>query len=77
MPGTQKVRGKVNVVLNRLVREGVISGFKTNFDQQGGADSPHVTATVAEGRALEEVRALVVDAITETAIRIDVTVERA
>jgi len=65
------------MVLNRLVREGVISGFKTNFDQQGGAASPHVTATVAEGRSLEEVRVLVMDAIMETAIDITVTVERA
>ena len=75
MPGTQKVRGKVNVVLNRLVREGVISGFKTNFDDQGGNASPHVTVAVPEGRSLEEVRALVVNAVMEAAIGINVTVE--
>ena len=63
--------------MNRLVREGIISGFKTNFDDQGGTASPHVTVTVPEGRSLEEVRALVMDAITDTAIGIDVTVERA
>ncbi len=77
MPGTQNVRGKVNVVLNRLVREGVITGFRTNFDQQGGAANPHVNATVAEEWSLEAARALIVDALTGMAISIDVTVERA
>ncbi len=77
MPDTRKIRGSVNVVLNRLVREGVITGFRTNFDQQGGATTPHVTATVAEEWSLEAARALIVDALTEVASGIDVTVERA
>ena len=76
MPGTQKVRGKVNVVLNRLVREGVITGFKTNFGHDSETPSPHATVTAPEGRPLEEVRALVVNAVMEAAIGIDVTVER-
>ncbi len=77
MPGTQKVRGKVNVVMNRLVREGIIAGFKTNFGYDNETTSPQVTVTALEGRSPEEVRALVVDALTETAISIDVTVEHA
>ena len=76
MPDTRRLRGNVNIALNWLVREGVITGFKTNFDQQGTAATPHVTATVAEEWSLEAVRALIVDALTEVAIGIDVTVER-
>ncbi len=77
MPSTQCVRGKVNVVMNRLVREGIIAGFKTNFGYDNETTSPHVTVAAPEGRPLEEVRALVLDAITEAAIGIDVTVESA
>ncbi len=75
MPGTQRVRGKVNVVLNRLMREGVISGFRTNFDNQGKAASPHVTVTVAEGKSLEDMQVLVMNAVMEVAVGINVTVE--
>ena len=38
MTGPKSVRGNVNAVLNGLVREGVITGFETNFD------SPFATA---------------------------------
>ncbi len=76
MSGTQKLRSKVNVVLNRVVREGVISGFKTNFGNLGEADSPHVTVAVAEGQSLEEVRALVMDAVMGVVGGIDVTAAR-
>ena len=77
MPGTQNVRGRVNVAMNHLVREGVITGFKTNFGYDNETASPRVTIMVPEGRSTEEVRSFVVDAIMEAAIGIDVTVEHA
>jgi hypothetical protein len=77
MTGTQRVRGKVNLVMNCLVREGVITGFQTNFGYDNMTASPCVTITVPEGRSREEVRTLMVNAIAETAIGIDVTVEHA
>ena len=76
MPGVQKVRSKVNVVMNRLVGEGIITGFKTNFGDGNETTSQHVTVSAPEGRTLDDVRALVVDAVADTAIGISVTVER-
>ena len=73
--GTPKVRSKVNVLMNRLVREGAVSGFKTNFGYMNGTLPPHVTVVAPDGRSQEEIRALVVDAITNIAVGIDVTVE--
>ena len=32
MTGTRSIRGDVNAILNRLVGEGIITGFETNFD---------------------------------------------
>lgn len=31
MPGPSSIRGDVNAILNGLIREGVITGFETNF----------------------------------------------
>ena len=76
MPGVQKVRSKVNVVMNRLVGEGVITGFKTNFDFPDGIHTPQVAVEVPDDWSPEAVRLLVVDALSEVVIGIDVTVAR-
>ena len=39
-------RGDVNAALNRLVREGVLTGFRTNFDQVGPGVPLQITASV-------------------------------
>ncbi len=74
MRGTQKVRGKVNVVMNRLAAEGVITGFRTNFDFPDGTHTPQVAVGVPNDRSQEAVRFLVVDALADEVIGIDVTV---
>ena len=38
-------RGDVNVALNRLVREGVLTAFRTNFDQVGPGVPLRITAS--------------------------------
>ena len=38
-------RGDVNVALNRLIREGVLTAFRTNFDQIGPGVPLQVTAS--------------------------------
>lgn len=38
--------GDINAVLNRLVREGVISGFSTNLSRRGEPVPLHVVAQV-------------------------------
>lgn len=38
-------RGDVNAALNRLVREGVLTGFRTNFDRVGSGEPLCVSAS--------------------------------
>lgn len=40
-------RGDVNAALNRLIREGVLTGFRTNFDEVGPGVPLRVTASAA------------------------------
>ena len=49
----RSVRGDVNVILNKLVREGIIVGFSTNFDTRSTAE-PEVT--VIAGTAMDHGR---------------------
>ena len=75
MPGVAKIRGQINVVLNRLVREGVISSFRTNFgsDKQEGA--PQVTVSVPASKSIDDARFVVADALTEVVIGVKVIAE--
>ena len=76
MPGVRGIRGTINIEMNRLVREGVISGFRSNFDFRDKADLPHVIVTVPDGRSREDVRVLVLNAMAAVAVDIDIRVER-
>ena len=53
-------RGDVIAVLNRLVREGVITSFQTNLFDKDRADKPDIAVAVADlancGEALRQVR---------------------
>ncbi len=60
MTGKPRIRGEINVALNRLVREGVLGGFKTNFDAESTPGwVPEVTIMIPEtadlARVLERV----------------------
>ena len=77
MPGIPRIRGKINVVLNGLVRTGVIAGFRTNFGDPDGAHTPLVSVTAIEGQSPEDARVAVMNALMTVAIGIDVTAERA
>ena len=77
MPGVRTIRGKVNVVLNGLVREGVITGFRTNFDVPEGISGPIVTVTVPASGSPEDVQVRVTNAVAAVAIGIDIIVEPA
>lgn len=78
-------RGNVNVALNRLVREGVITGFKTNFDDPGSALGLHVIVTAdgvagkarANAKRIEEVRQQVCAALDHLEAEATVTVQGA
>ena len=55
--GPQSLRGDVNAILNGLIREGVITGFETNFDNPASiALALHVRVTV--NRLAKEIEAL-------------------
>jgi hypothetical protein len=75
MPGEPRIRGKVNVVLNGLVSDGAIAGFRTTFGVDNGAGAPLVTVTAPEGQSPHDVKVLVMDALAGVAIGIDVAVE--
>jgi hypothetical protein len=47
------LRGDVNVILNKLVQDGIIVGFSTNFDKRSTAQ-PEVT--VVAGTAMDHKR---------------------
>ncbi len=64
MTGKPRIRGEINVALNRLVREGVLASFKTNFDAESTPGwVPEVTIAIPEtadlARVLEQVDAAV------------------
>ncbi len=75
MSGVQKIQGKVKVVLNELVSEGVITSFRTNFDVLDEAPGPVVTVTVPASRFLEDVREHVIEALAAVAIGIDIILD--
>ncbi len=56
MTGKPSVRGEVNVALNRLVREGVLESFKSNFGFQTAPTwVPEITVTIPETADLASV----------------------
>ena len=64
MTGRPKIRSEVNVALNRLVREGVLESFKTNFDAEHIPGwVPEITIMISEtadlASALEQLDAAV------------------
>ena len=71
--------GSINAVLNRLVREGVITSFKTNIADRQSALGLHVivTAPAAEEHTIaEEVRRRVSGELEALAEGVTVTVDR-
>jgi hypothetical protein len=56
MTGKPSVRGEVNVALNRLVREGVLESFKSNFGFQTAPTwVPEITVVIPETADLASV----------------------
>ena len=71
--------GSINAVLNRLVREGVITAFKTNIADRRSALGLHVivTAPTADDRAkAEAVRRQVARALALLNEGVTVTIDR-
>ncbi len=77
MAGEPKLRGKIDAMLNQMVSEGVISGFRLDFGDDDALSRPTVTVTVSEGKALEDVRVRVIKVLAAVVVGIDVAAERA
>lgn len=73
--------GDVNVALNRLVREGVITGFKTNLAQPDRSGGLHVIAGApvadTDEEAAEAVRDRVMRELSRVTEEATVTIEPA
>ncbi len=66
--------GRVNAVLNRLRREGVIAGYWTNLGHPSRALGLHVIVARSDGADREDTRAAVTRALACVAPRSTVTV---
>lgn len=69
------LRGDVNAILNRLVREGVISAFQTNFGTPAEAYGVHVIITPGSATDGERVRRTVSQALENLSEQVTITVK--
>ena len=69
------LRGDVNAILNRLVREGVISAFQTNFGTPAEAYGVHVIITPGSATDRERVRSIVAQALQNLSEQVTITVK--
>jgi hypothetical protein len=70
------LRGDVNVALNRLVAEGTIAGFRTNFGSTEPQMGLHVIVTPGSTTDSEDVRRVVTGALEKLVEAPTVTVDR-
>lgn len=71
--------GNVNAALNRLTREGIITGFKTNFGRTMPVGAPHVIITAAgitDAESEEAVRRQVASVLEPVIEGCTITVDR-
>jgi len=69
------LRGDVNAILNRLVREGVISAFQTNFGTPSEAFGVHIIITPPSATDREAVRRTVGQALDGLSEQVTITVK--
>lgn len=69
------LRGDVNAILNRLVREGVISAFQTNFGTPPEAFGVHIIITPPSASDREAVRRTVGQALDGLSEQVTITVK--
>ncbi len=73
MPGVLRMRGQIDVILNRLLREGVITGFSTNFGATGDPlPPPCIIVNPPSGQEPEAVQHRVAQAVADVATGIDI-----
>jgi hypothetical protein len=70
------LRGDVNVTLNRLVADGTIAGFRTNFGSSEPQTGLHVIVTPGANADPDEVRRVVTGALEKLVEAPTVTVDR-
>ena len=66
--------GDINAALNRLVREGVITGFKTNRGEKSHQAGLHVNVVPSSGGDVEGIRSQILAVLTPLDDEVTVTV---
>ncbi|MDB5590265.1 hypothetical protein [Enterovirga sp.] len=66
--------GDINAALNRLVREGVIAGFKTNRGEKTQDSALHVNITPTANGDTDRIRDLIIGVLTPLDDEVTVTV---
>jgi hypothetical protein len=66
--------GDINAALNRLVREGVIAGFKTNRGEKSHDAGLHVNVTVKPEDDVESARGRIMSVLTPLDDEVTITV---
>ena len=66
--------GDINAALNRLVREGVISGFKTNRGDKSHMQGLHVNVVPGSDGDVEGIRSQILAVLTPLDDEVTVTV---
>lgn len=66
--------GDINAALNRLVREGVITGFKTNRGDKSHQDGLQVSVVPGAGGDIEGIRSQILAVLTPLDDEVTVTI---
>ena len=66
--------GDINAALNGLVRDGLITGFKTNRGDKSHQDGLHVSVVPSEGGDVEGIRTRILAVLTPLDDEVTVTV---
>ena len=66
--------GDINAALNGLVRDGLITGFKTNRGDKSHQDGLHVNVVPSEGGDVEGIRTRILAVLTPLDDEVTVTV---
>jgi F420-dependent methylenetetrahydromethanopterin dehydrogenase len=74
-PRERPIRGDVNVILNGLLREGVIAGFETSFDKEAPAKRVGITVVAGTAMSPEAVEKAIRTALDRFSDQVIVTVK--
>ncbi len=75
MPARRSLRGDIAEILNPMVREGQIAGFRTNLQGRAERDDVVVIVTVPEADSLDTTQKAVSEALSALPISVMIQVD--